>query len=848
MAGFENILRRGVGSIYRHPTRVVLLAMLALLISLAGSSEFLEFSAERSAMLHPRERYRLLDEAYHREFPGDDDLVVVIEGSTSHERELYVDELLEATRGDPQFEDVFGRTDLDFFRSRALTYLSEAQLRQVLRQNDNTRLQLAGDLVRELHQALQQGRPPHGELPLPAQLPERWRIFLQPDKYRYNALEGRPIHLVLVRPASHPAAAIKTLQGQLNRLRRAHPHLTVGLTGKPVIQADEVACARRDATRSTLASCVLVLILFRLSFSSLGAPLAVLLCLLSGIGWTLGLTTATLGHLNMLTLTFATMLVGLGADFGIHIVMAYQESRASGLEPLEAMQETMTHSGMENLVGAATSSLAFAAICYTDFLGVAELGAITSVGILLCFLAMSWLLPALLFLQKGSPQRLPVPAWVSPLAQVEAWLARRPRFCMVLYGLITASALWSAGRVSFDYNLLHLQDPRLPSVQTELRLVTAGRGVLAAICLAENEQKGRQLSRRLAQLESVDRVESVLLLLPEKKPPSAQQIMAARHKPLAQPFNRKALRQMVERGQASPDPKVRELAQRLQRELKGLQELAQRLGPGPVFDAARQMKEQLGGQLQFWQTLLSHQRVDPVQLANLPSSLRLRGVGRTDKLALRIYPKENLWDHEAMARFVHEVQGVDANASGAPISIYYHTLSLKRAYERSAWTALVAISLTLLVYFRCLKKTLLALLPKLVGVVWMLGWMGAWGMNFNPANFIALPMILGTGLVFGVHVVHRLLKDPHRGIFEQSAGPAVALSALATIIGFATLIGASHRGIASLGMLMSVGVTANLITSLALLPCLVRLLSPPPSEWGEEGSERARTGTHASRI
>ena len=139
--------------------------------------------------------------------------------------------------------------------------------------------------------------------------------------------------------------------------------------------------------------------------------------------------------------------------------------------------------------------------------------------------------------------------------------------------------------------------------------------------------------------------------------------------------------------------------------------------------------------------------------------------------------------------------------------------------------ALAAIALILLIHFRNLKNTLLALMPKVVGVIWMLGLMAYFHVQFNPANFMALPLILGIGLIFGVHVVHRLLDDPHEPIFSHSTGPAIALSAGTTIAGFGTLMIAKHQGIASLGFLMTAGVGANVVTSLVLLPAFVRMIS-----------------------
>jgi len=126
--------------------------------------------------------------------------------------------------------------------------------------------------------------------------------------------------------------------------------------------------------------------------------------------------------------------------------------------------------------------------------------------------------------------------------------------------------------------------------------------------------------------------------------------------------------------------------------------------------------------------------------------------------------------------------------------------------------------------FRSVKTTLLALFPKLVGVLWMVGLMGWFRVDFNSANFLALPLILGIGLVFGVHVVHRVQEEGSEGMFAHSTGPANALAALSTMLGFGTMIAATHQGISSLGFVMTVGVGANLVASIVFLPAVLRIL------------------------
>lgn len=799
------VLRLLVRLAHRFPIVIVVLCLTFLVASLLLARENLQVVSERAAMLHPENRYRILAEKYEREFAGAEDLVVVVSGGSAEERQDYVDQLLLSLDGNPLYRDVWARTELDYFRQRALYYLSIQQLKELTQRQPGQ--EMARRVVQQVLQALEQGRPLELDL-RPAEVPETWKPLLTTQRFRYNQLTGHPIHLVLIRPSLDFVASLEDLRVQLRRLQPTFPHLSLGVTGKLAVQADELASAQADSKRATTISCILIFFLFSLSFSSITRPLLAFSSLLCGVGWTLGWITLFIGHLNLLTVTFASILVGLGIDFGIHFLLGYEEQRAMGLTSLRAMEHCMRRAGVENCLGAFTAALAFGAICFTDFLAIAELGAITAVGILLCFLAMVTLFPALIFIHDRCfhPKFLRLgPGWASLLDRVETWMTHWPRLVLSLALLFTCWAGWRASEVGFDYNLLHLQDPELNSVQTEVRLMSAGRGVLAAMSLAPSEKEARIRVREFAKLPSVARVESLLQLLPEEP---------ERKRPLVQ----KALLRL--RGAQPVDLKSAFLDERPR-----LEKLAELRGPGPLTDAAKEGERQLRDQAQFWRQLLHSQKSEPAELEDLPPSLRLRGLGRSGLLALRIYPKADLWDHDAMTQFVQEVHSVDPEAGGVPISIYFHTLELKRAFESSGWTALSAITLILLVYFRNLAHTVLALLPKLVGIIWMLAIMNVCGVDFNPVNFVALPMILGIGLIFGVHVVHSMIENPQATLFRQSTGPAVALSGLTTIIGFATLLGANHRGVASFGFVMTVGVAANLITSLFLLPCLMRWLA-----------------------
>ena len=878
---------------YKGPWKVVLLAVLLFVGCLVLSALKLEFLTDRAALVDQNEHFRALSDKFAKEFPKNDEMLAVIDGGTTAQRESFADELAHRLKARPElFSDVFVKVELPFLRHQALQYLDLEDLKKLREslakaqgmvsalsdQGDVGKLlaatskdleemlpvlnQILGQLVKSLQT---RGRYLY-ESPWssaffsqdPNATPAESHDFLKEATRTafYNTMANDRIHLVLARPTDDTSGAISYIRQMVKHLKPAYPELNIGITGEMVLDQDEMESSISDSLRATLWSLILVVGLFALSFHSPRRPAMALFALTLSMGWTIGFTTLAIGHLNLLTVTFATMLIGLGTDFGIHLIYGYEEERAKGHEPYQAMLETMGHAGVENMTGAITTAIAFWAICLTDFRGIAELGLIAGTGVLLSFVAMVSVLPALIFLeeerQKNALIEDPRPRWAWALSSLERVLQAYPGFVLAFCSLFTAWSLIHLNEVTFDYNLLHLQSPSLQSVQTELKLINAESGVLFAVALADNVEHAEALSKKFSALHSVSKVESVVPLVPKnfaEKAPVLREIVATMAEiplpnadggtdsgtgkglmkmadgfMLLESTFREAYPRLIE----SPDPQVRAEAKEFKQVLDTLFATLQKMGAGPISDSVTVFQANLYGDLRSMLEFMKEQRADqPVTLQDLPAPIRLRSLGQTGKILLRIYPKRNPWDRDELRVFVAQIQEVDPEVIGTPVMIFYHTESLKRAFELSGQYALGAITIILLIHFRNVKNTLLALLPKIVGVIWMLGLMAYFEVQFNPANFMALPLILGIGLIFGVHVVHRLLENPHVGIFSHSTGPAIALSACTTIAGFGTLMMAKHQGIASLGFLMTAGVSANVITSLVLLPAFMRLISPP---------------------
>ena len=262
----------------------------------------------------------------------------------------------------------------------------------------------------------------------------------------------------------------------------------------------------------------------------------------------------------------------------------------------------------------------------------------------------------------------------------------------------------------------------------------------------------------------------------------------------------------------------------LRRILLRLSDQLENLGHGPLHDGLQSFQTQAVTDLREVILFLREQTGQPLTSHDLPPELALRGVGKSGAIALRIYPRENCWERASAERFVAALRTVDPNVVGTPVLIHHHAEAMRRAFQVSGYYAMAAVVVLLWLHFRRVKETFLALVPKLLSIIWMVGIMGWMDVRFNPANFIALPLILGVGVIFGVHVIHRALEDGSPHIFRHSTGPAIALSGLTTMAGFGTLAYAGHQGIASLGVVMVAGVGTGLVASLVVLPALLAVL------------------------
>jgi uncharacterized protein len=231
----------------------------------------------------------------------------------------------------------------------------------------------------------------------------------------------------------------------------------------------------------------------------------------------------------------------------------------------------------------------------------------------------------------------------------------------------------------------------------------------------------------------------------------------------------------------------------------------------------------------------------PLRVQDLPQALRDRFVGGTGKLLIMVYPRQDVWQRENQKTFITELRTLDENVTGTPVQLYEYTTLLKNSYEEAAQYALAAIALLVFIHFRSPFSVAMALLPVVIGFLWLGGLMGTFGIPLNPANIMMLPLIIGIGVTNGIHILNRFAEEQSPSILARSTGKAVLVSGLTTIAGFGSLIIAEHQGIKSLGYVMATGVATCMIAGLTFLPALLMLIGKRRAKKNQPSADNARS-------
>lgn len=884
----EQLLDRLTRLVHDHPRWVFYPSTLLLLICILFTIASLQFSTSRNDLVGGDKAYHKIFLEFLEEFNSEDDIVAMVESGNLEKNRQFAERLAARLKLEPElFTDVFYKGDLTLMGPKALLFVPHKDLYS-LHENlskfspfisefsHTTNLvglyRMVNKQFRRAATATstdeEKGSSLVGALPALIRITDQARDSLsrpgippspgvaalfdggqRAEQSQYLSFDDGRIYIVTAKAANAKVEnrAVKRLRELVNAIKEEVPGVNAGITGQPVLNFDEMQAAQRDTSAAAGVALAIVAMIFIYAYQETGRPLKATICLLIGIGYTMGFTTLAIGHLNILTITFVPILIGLAIDFGVHLITRYEEELRIGQAPLQAMRSAMVHTGTGIFTSGFTTAGAFFAMAFTDFKGIQEMGIISGGGLLVCLIPMMTLLPVLLF--RGRQNRIDQQLNYGSRRReaIERIWLNRPRQILVLGAVFTLLAFTQFPKVHFDYNLLNLQTRGLEAVELEEKFIAkANKSVIYGAVVADSLEETLELEKKLMLLPSVGGVDSMATYLNPVNQVGKLEIAKAIQASLqgiafepidTAPVDLKDLSQAFYSLQGWLGTAATELEKRreysLASNLLKFRESTRQLQRAMLLDNQELNAQKLGAfQRALYQdvrdTFLALQNQDtskPLEIADLPPTLKSRFIGKSGKYLIQVYPRENVWERAHQEAFVKDLRTIDPKVTGTPVQLYEYTSLLKDSFVEAAWYALLAIAILVFLHFRRISCVLLSLVPVFVGSVWMVGAMGLLGIDFNPANIMTVPLVIGIGVTSGIHILNRFAEENDPRILAKSTGKAVLVSALTTIAGFGSLMLAKHQGIASLGAVMSIGVTTCMIAALTFFTALLKYLT-----------------------
>jgi uncharacterized protein len=836
----------------RHAHAVVAVCLVLTVLFGWYTATHWKIDASTDHLIDPTLPWRQAEAEMARLFPQNEDtLVIVVDGATPELADDAAGRLAKRLAARPDMFISVRRPDAsDFFRRNGLLFLPTAevgQLTDALAKAQPLMAALASDpsvhgLFGAFNLALEGATS--GQLD-PAELDRSFAAIADslqaaqaghgPPLSWQRLLTGRePTHLELqriilakpvldnsqLRPGAAPSALVRSTAAELH-LNETNG-VRVRLTGIVALNDEEFGSLRRGIGLATLGSFIVVLCWLFLALRSFKPIFAIACTLLVGLISTFAFAFAAVSALNLISVAFAAMFIGIAVDFGIQVCVRYRDERHRHDDLAVALRRTGRSIGGPLFLAAITTAAGFLAFVPTAYRGVSELGVIAGVGMLIALALNLTLLPALLMILKpGDEQERVGFGWAAPL---DRFLLRNRWRVLTLAGILATGGLALLPFQHFDFNPLHLKDPRAESVATLLELmhneVTTPNTLQV---LTPSPDAAAALATRLEALPEVKQALTIrsfipadqdakmamigdagLFLLPSLSPsstaPTADSTTTLR-----------TISETVDRLGALPNPTP--AAKRLAAILHGLAAK----GDDGIAIMQRALIAGLPAQLDALRTALAAQ---PVSFDTLPDDLKREWLTPDGRARVEVYPRGDSNDNATLVQFVDAVQTIAPAITGTAISLQESGDTVWRAFQLAGVFALVSVTILLILVLRRVWDVLLVIAPLLFAALMTAETAILLGLSVNFANVIALPLLFGIGVAFSIYFVVNWRAgrpDP----LQSSTARAVLFSGLTTSTAFSSLSLSGHLGMAAMGWLLTIGLAHTLLASLLLLPALM---------------------------
>lgn len=853
----NTVLARIVAFACHRPWRTLLAALALTAVAMLVTADRFAMSTDTSALISPKVDWRLNERRMDAAFPQyGDSVLVVIDGATPELAERAAASLTQRMEADPaHFRRVSRPDGGDFFAREGLLFGNRDDVATATQQMikaqpflgplaaDPSLRGVAGALDTTLRGVsrgdarLDQISKPIAALAdaLDAEAAHRPAFFSWQQLFGGGSgpLAVPKRRLVLATPVldydslmpGAPATEAVRASAQALALDPAHG-VHVRITGSSPLSDEEFASLADHAWLVGGVMILAMLLTLRLAIRSWRIVAAILGTTIAGLIVTTALGLLAVGQLNLISVAFIPLFVGLGVDFGIQLGIRFQAERIKHPEPTAAMIATANALGAPLLLAAGAVCLGFLAFLPTAYVGIAELGVIAGMGMIVALALSVTLLPALFMLLR--PDR-PVAELNDPrFAPVDAFLLRRRRRILGVFAVSMVASIASLGFVHFDFNPLHLRNPQGEAMATLADLVhDPDRDPNTIDILTPNVSAAQALAARLAKLPPVGHAVTATSFVPDDQPPKLALIANAQ---ALLDFTLNPLEPALPPSDAETQAALRHTAAGLRQAATGsdaasagarrLAAAFDRLAAAPP--AARAAATTM--LIPPLETMLDQIRAalsaEPVTIGTLPASIKQQWIAADGRARVQLVATGTDRSDQALARFVKTVRRAAPEATGPAVATQAAAHTVAMAFVEAGLLALAAISLLLLAVLRDVREVLFTLAPVVLSGFLTLGTCVLIGQPINFANIIAFPLLFGVGTAFHIYFV-MAWRAGATDLIQSPLARAIFFSALATGSAFGSLWLSRHPGTASMGKILMISLAWTLVCALIFEPALL---------------------------
>ncbi len=604
-------------------------------------------------------------------------------------------------------------------------------------------------------------------------------------------------------------------------------HARVRLTGPIPIANEEYSTVQEGAIVNGIGTVVVVLVILWLALHSGKIIFSVFVNLFIGLSITTAVGLMLVGSLNLLSIAFAVLFVGLGVDFGIQFSVRYRSERFKNDNLVEALGEAAHRVAIPLSLAAMATAAGFLCFLPTDYKGISELGEIAGAGMVIAFLSSITVLPAILKLINPPGESEPV--GYAFLAPVDRFLEDHRVAIVTGTLLIALAGLPLLYFMKFDFNPMNLRNPNAESIATFLDLrKDPNTGANAINVLTHSEEDAKRIEAKLDKLPEVLRVQSLGSFVPDNQPAKLKLIAQAAKvlNPALNPDsidavptdqeNVDSLKSTVENlrktagdGSGAGAIAAKRLADALEK-LANASEATRNKAQAIFVDPLNVVLEQLRNAMQ----------AGPVTLQNLPEVLLRAWQAKDGLMRVEVLPKGDPNDNENLRRFASAVLAAEPTAVGGPVSILKSGDTVVQAFVHAGIYSLLVIGILLWITLRRITDVLMTLVPLLVAGAVTLEICVLIGLPLNFANIVALPLLLGIGVAFKIYYIVAW-RSGRTNLLQSSLTRAIFFSALTTATAFGSLWLSSHPGTSSMGKLLALSLVTTLAAVLLFQPALM---------------------------